>query len=82
MITSCSRLSKNRMVCWGHWQVSILPFDVLGIVFNSDGVSQMKAFRVVRLLRLLKLVRVFKASKYADGSASGRGLPSVLVEAR
>ena len=43
--------------------VSILPFDILGMSFDSDVVSSLKIIRVIRLLRLLKLVRVFRASR-------------------
>ena len=43
--------------------VSILPFDILGMSFDSDVVSSLKIIRVIRLLRLLKLARVLKASR-------------------
>merc|ERR1719515_444841 len=42
---------------------TVLPFDVLSLFLEADGVSRLKAVRVIRLLRLLKLVRVLKASR-------------------
>ena len=44
-------------------QVSILPFDVMGLVMESDAVRQFRLLRVVRLLRLLKLARILRASR-------------------
>ena len=44
-------------------QVSILPFDVMGLVMDSDAVAQFRLLRVVRLLRLLKLARILRASR-------------------
>jgi len=43
--------------------LSILPFDSLGIFFNSQKLKSMKVIKIIRLLRLLKLVRVVKASR-------------------
>ena len=43
--------------------VSILPFDILGMSFDSDVVSSLKIIRVIRLLRLPKLVRILRASR-------------------
>jgi potassium voltage-gated channel Eag-related subfamily H protein 7 len=43
--------------------VSILPFDTVGAVVQSDAVSQMKAARVVRLFRLLKLLRLVRGMR-------------------
>ena len=44
-------------------QVSILPFDLIGLASNSGGLSQLHIIRVVRLLRMLKLVRVLKVNR-------------------
>jgi len=43
--------------------VSILPFDLVGVVLSSDTLRSMKIFRVLRLLRLLKLIRILRASR-------------------
>ena len=43
--------------------VSILPFDSLGLVFESDSIQQLKILRIVRLLRLIKLLRVLRSSR-------------------
>ena len=44
-------------------QCSILPFDVIGLILDSNGLSQLRILRIVRLLRLMKLVRIFKATR-------------------
>ena len=44
-------------------QVSILPFDTIGLVMDSKTVNQLKILRVVRLFRLFKLFRIFRASR-------------------
>ncbi len=44
-------------------QVSILPFDTLGVIFGSGAVSRLKILRIMRLLRLLKLISILKSSR-------------------
>jgi hypothetical protein len=43
--------------------VSILPFDIGGIIFDSDAVSRLKFLRILRLLRLMKLLRILRAAR-------------------
>mmetsp|Transcript_1304 Transcript_1304/g.3742 ORF Transcript_1304/g.3742 Transcript_1304/m.3742 type:complete len:899 (+) Transcript_1304:106-2802(+) len=43
--------------------VSILPFDVLGIVLESSALNKLKIIRIIKLLRLAKLLRVFRAGR-------------------
>lgn len=43
--------------------VSILPYEMMGLLFDNDALSSLSILRVVRLLRLIKLVRVFRASR-------------------
>lgn len=43
--------------------MSIVPFDLVGLLSRSDGLQQMKVVKVIRLMRLLKLVRMLKASR-------------------
>lgn len=43
--------------------VSVIPFDMLGMVMQSDDVSQLKVLRTVRLLRLIKLLRVLRSAR-------------------
>ncbi len=43
--------------------LSVLPFDILGLVYNSSTIASLKVFRMVRLLRLLKLLRILRASR-------------------
>jgi CRP-like cAMP-binding protein len=40
--------------------ISVLPFDLLGIVMQRGDMRQLKILRVVRLLRLLKLARLVR----------------------
>jgi len=43
--------------------LSILPFDILGVVLDSDSVQTLKALRLIRLLRLIKLLRLLRTSR-------------------
>jgi voltage-gated potassium channel Kch len=43
--------------------VSILPFDLVSIIFNNGAVSKLKILRVLRLLKLMKLLRIFRAAR-------------------
>lgn len=43
--------------------VTIIPFDLLSLVLEVDGLQSMKTIKIVRLLRLLKLMRIFKTSR-------------------
>uniref|UniRef100_A0A7S2K4A9 Ion transport domain-containing protein n=1 Tax=Zooxanthella nutricula TaxID=1333877 RepID=A0A7S2K4A9_9DINO len=43
--------------------ISLIPFDLVGMLSRSEQMKKMKAVKVIRLLRLLKLVRVLKASR-------------------
>lgn len=43
--------------------LSIIPFDLIAILANSDSLEGLKIIRIIRLLRLLKLARIFKASR-------------------
>merc|ERR1719191_2512416 len=58
------QLAKRYFKCW-FWidLVSILPFDMLSIVSDSDAFAALESVRIIRLLRLLKLVRIVKASR-------------------
>uniref|UniRef100_A0A7S2K5J3 Ion transport domain-containing protein n=1 Tax=Zooxanthella nutricula TaxID=1333877 RepID=A0A7S2K5J3_9DINO len=42
---------------------SIIPFDLVGLISESEEMKKMKGVKVIRLLRLLKLARVLKASR-------------------
>eukprot|EP00927_Polykrikos_kofoidii_P084475 TRINITY_DN8905_c0_g1_i2.p1 TRINITY_DN8905_c0_g1~~TRINITY_DN8905_c0_g1_i2.p1 ORF type:complete len:734 (-),score=95.52 TRINITY_DN8905_c0_g1_i2:258-2270(-) len=42
---------------------SVIPFDLISLLSETNGLSKMKVIKVVRLLRLIKLIRVCKASK-------------------
>jgi len=43
--------------------ISVIPFDLAGLVSRSDEMRKMAALKVFRLLRLLKLLRVLRASR-------------------
>jgi potassium voltage-gated channel Eag-related subfamily H protein 7 len=63
-VISHSKIAKHYLTGWFTIDfVSILPFDTIGMVSNSEEVSQLKFFRMVRLARLLKLLRVLKGSR-------------------
>jgi len=61
---------ENRQICMnylGSWFVvdflGVLPFDILGIVFDHDNLDKLKIIRIVKLLRLAKLLRVLKVGR-------------------
>ena len=43
--------------------ISIMPFDLLSIIFNNGEVGKLKILRVLRLLRLMKLLRILRAGR-------------------
>lgn len=43
--------------------VSILPFDLVSILFDNDSLSKFKILRVLRLLKLMKLLRILRAGR-------------------
>lgn len=43
--------------------VSVVPFDLISVLSNSDELGDLKAVRVIRVLRLVKLLRVFRVSR-------------------
>merc|ERR1719353_69 len=43
--------------------VSVLPFDVVALVYESETLSKLSLLRVVRLIRLLKLVRLLRGMR-------------------
>jgi len=43
--------------------VSVLPFDVIGMMSQSDDVGQLKVLRVIRVARLLKLLRIIRVNR-------------------
>lgn len=42
--------------------ISILPFDVIGLMIGNANISRLKILRVLRLLRLFKLVKLLKSA--------------------
>jgi potassium voltage-gated channel Eag-related subfamily H protein 7 len=59
-----SRIALHYFKSW-FWVdlVSVLPFDTLGLVMDSEAMSQMKGARIVRLMRLLKLLRLLRSMR-------------------
>ena len=43
--------------------VSVLPYDLIGLVMDSKRTSEFKALRLLRVLRLIKLLRVLRAGR-------------------
>ena len=60
--------------------VSILPFDVIGLVIGNDNISRLKILRVLRLLRLFKLVKLLKSADIFNRwqSRLGGQLPVII----
>lgn len=60
-ISDHGMIIKNYLRTWFVIDiVSVLPFDILGLLIERGDVRQLKIFRVVRLLRLLKLARLVR----------------------
>jgi potassium voltage-gated channel Eag-related subfamily H protein 7 len=63
-VTGHNKIAKNYLSSWFLIDfVSILPFDTLGLVMDSEAMSQMKGARIVRLMRLLKLLRLLRSMR-------------------
>jgi len=43
--------------------ISVLPFDMVGMVVKNDDVTQLKALRVIRVIRLIKLLRILRVNR-------------------
>merc|ERR1719420_2210351 len=43
--------------------VSIVPIDVILMIWDRPELSKLKSVKIIRLLRLLKLIRVLRASR-------------------
>ena len=43
--------------------ISVMPFDMLSLIFNNGEVGKLKILRVLRLLRLMKLLRILRAGR-------------------
>jgi potassium voltage-gated channel Eag-related subfamily H protein 7 len=74
------RIAKRYLQSWfGVDFVSILPYDMLGMLFNSADLSQLKLLRIVRLLRLLKLLRLIKAARILKRYESQLGVSFAML---
>mmetsp|Transcript_153489 Transcript_153489/g.490716 ORF Transcript_153489/g.490716 Transcript_153489/m.490716 type:complete len:735 (-) Transcript_153489:49-2253(-) len=63
-VTNHRRISRHYVRTWFPIDaVSIIPFDLLGLLIDSPGVEHFKALKILRLLRILKLLRVLRASR-------------------
>jgi voltage-gated potassium channel Kch len=43
--------------------VSVMPFDLVSLMFENESVGKLKILRVLRLLRLMKLLRILRAGR-------------------
>lgn len=63
-VKSNSKIVKHYLTTWFPIDiVSVIPFDLIGLLSGSDDIKNLKSVRLIRLLRLLKLVRILKASR-------------------
>lgn len=81
LITSRTAIARRYFRGW-FWidLMSILPFDVVGLLVESAAVGQLKILRVVRFIRLLKLARVFRASRIFSRWESALGLTFAVLK--
>jgi len=58
------KIAKHYLTGWFPIDfVSIIPFSLIGSLFNSKELDQLKILRIIRLARLAKLLRIFKSSR-------------------
>lgn len=43
--------------------VSVLPFDVVGVIVEDQAVSDLKILRIIKLIKLAKLMRILRAGR-------------------
>ena len=43
--------------------ISVMPFDLIALIFKDGAVGKLKILRVLRLLRLMKLLRILRAGR-------------------
>lgn len=67
LIKDQKMIIKRYIKCW-LWidTVSVLPFDMLGVIYDSDEINKFKALRIIRLFRLAKLLRILRAGRMFD----------------
>jgi len=59
-----SEIVKHYLKSWFVIDVlSVIPFDLIGILSTTDELANLKMVKTIRLMRLLKLVRVLKSSR-------------------
>jgi len=59
-----SELAHRYLTSWFAIDfISVLPFDMVGMVADSDDVGQLKVLRVIRVLRLFKLLRILRINR-------------------
>jgi potassium voltage-gated channel Eag-related subfamily H protein 7 len=69
-VTCRKKIAKRYLRRWFLIDfISILPYDLVGFMFNSSEISGLKLLRmtrIVRILRLLKLLRLLKGMRILD----------------
>ena len=59
-----SKIRKRYLKSWFLIDVvSIIPFDAVGVLTESEEVKRLKVLRIIRLLRLFKLLRILRAAR-------------------
>lgn len=63
LVTDLKKIAHRYLKGW-FWVdlVSIIPFEVIGLVVGSDVVSRLKILRILRLLRLFKLIKILRSA--------------------
>jgi len=67
MIKDHNTIIRRYMGCW-FWldTAAILPFDLIGVIMDSEEINKFKALRIIRLFRLFKLLRLLRAGRIFD----------------
>ncbi len=59
-------------------QLSAFPFDLVGVIFDSEALHTAGILRLLRLLRIVKLIRIIKALRILDLLEDMIGVPYAL----
>lgn len=55
---------QTNLCCVAAVQVSVIPFDLLGLLKGASGLRRVQILRIVRLLRLFRLIRLLKVTRW------------------
>lgn len=62
--TRMKQIARHYLTTWFFVDfLSLIPYDMLGLLLQSDELQRARTLRITKLLRLIKLARVLRASR-------------------